>query len=142
MNFRIILYALFLSVAVTSPTVAQDLTGTWEISTQGGRIGPQTMTLVVIQEGQGFTGTLTRTVSGRGQSRTVSSDVERGVIEGDVFSFRVLQSTEGMPPAMRDRIGGDSFSQSFSGTFDGGSIEGTIMGIRGQGRPFSGERKN
>ena len=113
MNFRIILYALFLSVAVTSPTVAQDLTGTWEISTQGGRIGPQTMTLVVIQEGQGFTGTLTRTVSGRGQSRTVSSDVERGVIEGDVFSFRVLQSTEGMPPAMRDRIGGDSFSQSF-----------------------------
>ena len=142
MNFRNILYALFLSVAVTSPTVAQDLTGTWEISTQGGRIGPQTMTLVVIQEGQGFTGTLTRTVSGRGQSRTVSSDVERGVIEGDVFSFRVLQSTEGMPPAMRDRIGGDSFSQSFSGTFDGGSIEGTIMGIRGQGRPFSGERKN
>ena len=142
MNFRIILYALFLSVAVTSPTVAQDLTGTWEISTQGGRIGPQTMTLVVIQEGQGFTGTLTRTVSGRGQSRTVSSDVERGVIEGDVFSFRVLQSTEGMPPAMRDRIGGDSFTQSFSGTFDGGSIEGTIMGIRGQGRPFSGERKN
>ena len=142
MNFRIILYALFLSVAISSPTVAQDLTGTWEISTQGGRIGPQTMTLVVIQEGQGFTGTLTRTVSGRGQSRTVSSDVERGVIEGDVFSFRVLQSTEGMPPAMRDRIGGDSFSQSFSGTFDGGSIEGTIMGIRGQGRPFSGERKN
>tara|TARA_B100000029_G_scaffold516398_1_gene629467 strand:+ start:24010 stop:24438 length:429 start_codon:yes stop_codon:yes gene_type:complete len=142
MNFRNILYALFLSVAVTSPTVAQDLTGTWEISTQGGRIGPQTMTLVVIQEGQGFTGTLTRTVSGRGQSRTVSSDVEGGVIEGDVFSFRVLQSTEGMPPAMRDRIGGDSFSQSFSGTFDGGSIEGTIMGIRGQGRPFSGERKN
>ena len=142
MNCRNILYALFLSVAVTSPTVAQDLTGTWEISTQGGRIGPQTMTLVVIQEGQGFTGTLTRTVSGRGQSRTVSSDVERGVIEGDVFSFRVLQSTEGMPPAMRDRIGGDSFSQTFSGTFDGGSIEGTIMGIRGQGRPFSGERKN
>ncbi len=142
MNCRNILYALFLSVAVTSPTVAQDLTGTWEISTQGGRIGPQTMTLVVIQEGQGFTGTLTRTVSGRGQSRTVSSDVERGVIEGDVFSFRVLQSTEGMPPAMRDRIGGDSFSQSFSGTFDGGSIEGTIMGIRGQGLPFSGERKN
>jgi len=142
MNCRNILYALFLSVAVTSPTVAPDLTGTWEISTQGGRIGPQTMTLVVIQEGQGFTGTLTRTVSGRGQSRTVSSDVERGVIEGDVFSFRVLQSTEGMPPAMRDRIGGDSFSQSFSGTFDGGSIEGTIMGIRGQGRPFSGERKN
>ena len=76
MNCRNILYALFLSVAVTSPTVAQDLTGTWEISTQGGRIGPQTMTLVVIQEGQGFTGTLTRTVSGRGQSRTVSSDVE------------------------------------------------------------------
>ena len=142
MNCRNILYALFLSVAVTSPNVAQDLTGTWEISTQGGRIGPQTMTLVVIQEGQGFTGTLTRTVSGRGQSRTVSSDVERGVIEGDVFSFRVLQSTEGMPPAMRDRIGGDSFSQSFSGTFDGGSIEGTIMGIRGQGRPFIGERKN
>ena len=142
MNFRNILYALFLSVAVTSPTVAQDLTGTWEISTQGGRIGPQTMTLVVIQEGQGLTGTLTRTVSGRGQSRTVSSDVERGVIEGDVFSFHVLQSTEGMPPAMRDRIGGDSFSQSFSGTFKGGSIEGTIMGIRGQGRPFSGERKN
>ena len=142
MHPKNILVALLFLVTIASPVVGQDLTGTWEISTQGGRIGPQTMTLVVIQEGQGLTGTLTRTVSGRGQSRTVSSDVERGVIEGDVFSFHVLQSTEGMPPAMRDRIGGDSFSQSFSGTFDGGSIEGTIMGIRGQGRPFSGERKN
>ncbi|MFL2545555.1 MAG: hypothetical protein ACJ0RV_06975, partial [Longimicrobiales bacterium] len=92
MNFRNVLYALFLSVAITPPAVAQELTGTWEISTQGGRIGPQTMTLVVIQEGQGFTGTLTRTVSGRGQSRAVESDVENGVIEGKNFSFRVLQS--------------------------------------------------
>jgi hypothetical protein len=100
------------------------------------------MTLVVIQEGQGFTGTLTRTISGRGQSRAVESDVENGVIEGKNFSFRVLQSTEGMPPAMRDRIGGNSFSQSFSGTLDDSSMEGTIMGMRGQGRPFSGERKN
>ena len=142
MNFRNVLYALFLSVAITPPAVAQELTGTWEISTQGGRIGPQTMTLVVIQEGQGFTGTLTRTVSGRGQSRAVESDVENGVIEGKNFSFRVLQSTEGMPPAMRDRIGGNSFAQSFTGTLDGSSMEGTIMGMRGQGRPFSGERKN
>ena len=67
---------------------------------------------------------------------------KNGVIEGKSFSFRVSQSTEGMPPAMRDRIGGNSFSQSFSGTIDGGSMEGTIMGIRGQGRPFSGQRKD
>ena len=100
------------------------------------------MTLVVIQEGQDLTGTLARTVSGRGQSRAVKSDVENGVIEGKSFSFRVSLSAEGMPPAMRDRIGGNSFSQSFSGTIDGGSMEGTIMGIRGQGRPFSGQRKD
>ncbi|MBH15708.1 MAG: hypothetical protein CME30_00300 [Gemmatimonadetes bacterium] len=142
MNMRNILTTLFLSASIASPGTAQDLTGTWEISTQGGRVGPQTMTLVVIQEGQDLTGTLTRTVSGRGQGRAVESDVENGVIEGKSFSFRVSQSTEGMPPAMRDRIGGNSFSQSFSGTIDGGSMEGTIMGIRGQGRPFSGQRKD
>ena len=142
MNMRNILTTLFLSAAIASPGTSQDLTGTWEISTQGGRVGPQTMTLVVIQEGQDLTGTLARTVSGRGQSRAVKSDVENGVIEGKSFSFRVSLSAEGMPPAMRDRIGGNSFSHGFSGTIDGGSMEGTIMGIRGQGRPFSGQRKD
>lgn len=141
MDMRNLSITLLLLLALSSPGAAQDLTGTWEISTQGG-IVPQTMTLVVIQDGQDLTGTLTRTASGRGRSGTFESDVEDGVIEGKSFSFRVTLSSEGMPQAMRDRIRGNSFSQSFSGIIDGGSIEGTIMGMRGQGRPFIGERKN
>ncbi len=142
MNPKNILVALLFLVTIASPVLGQDLTGTWEISTQRGRVGPQTMTLVLIQEGEEFTGSLTRTVGGGDRSRTTQSDVENGVMQGKIFSFRVSQSTAGMPPAMRDRVGGNSFSQRFSGTVDGNSMEGTIMGVRGQGIPFSGVREN
>ncbi|MCH2474772.1 MAG: hypothetical protein MK243_02530 [Gemmatimonadetes bacterium] len=133
MNMRNLSITLLLSAAIASPGAAQDLTGTWEISTQGGRGGPQTMTLVVIQDGQGLTGTLTRTLPSRGGrgGGAMESDVENGMIEGKNFSFQVTLS-----------FGGNSFTQSFSGAIDGGSMEGTIEGGRGQGRPFSGERKN
>jgi|TARA_B100000678_G_scaffold120049_1_gene100593 hypothetical protein len=91
------------------------------------------MTLVVIQDGQGLTGTLTRTLPSRGGrgGGAMESDVENGMVEGKGFSFQVTLS-----------FGGNSFTQSFSGAIDGGSMEGTIEGGRGQGRPFSGERKN
>jgi hypothetical protein len=52
-------------------------------------------------------------------------------VEGNNFSFQVTLS-----------FGGNSFTQSFSGTIDSDSMEGMIEGGRGQGRPFSGERKN
>ena len=142
MHPKNILVALLFLVTIASPVVGQDLTGTWEIATQGGRVGPQTMTLVLIQEGEELAGTLTRTVGRGDRGRTIQSDIENGVMQGNSFSFRVSQSTEGMPPAMRDRVGGNSFSQRFSGTVDGNSMEGTIMGVRGQGIPFSGVREN
>jgi len=132
MNMRNLSITLLLLVTIASPGVAQDLTGTWEISTQGGRGGEQTMTLVVIQDGPGLTGTLTRTLGGRGRGGgAIESDVENGTVEGKNFSFQVTLS-----------FGGNSFTQSFSGGIDGGSMKGTIEGGRGQGRPFSGERKN
>ena len=51
MNMRNLSITLLLSAAIASPGAAQDLTGTWEISTQGGRGGPQTSTLVLAQDG-------------------------------------------------------------------------------------------
>jgi len=133
MNMRNLSITLLLSAAIALPGAAQDLTGTWEISTQGGRGGPQSMTLVVIQDGQGFTGTLTRTIpsrGGRGGGR-MESDVENGMIEDKNFSFQVTLNFQG-----------NSFTQNFSGEINGSSIKGTIEGPRGQGRPFSGERTN
>lgn len=52
------------------------------------------MTLVVIQDGQGLTGTLTRTLPSRGGrgGGAMESDVENGMIEGKNFSFQVTLS--------------------------------------------------
>ena len=132
MNMRNLSITLLLSAAIALPGAAQDLTGTWEISTQGGRGGPQAMTLVVTQDGQGLTGTLTRTIPSRGGrgGGAMESDVENGMIEGKNFSFQVTLSFQG-----------NSFTQSFSGAISGVSIKGTIEGPRGQGRPFNGERR-
>ena len=66
MKIRNLLITLLLSVAMASPGAAQDLTGTWEISTQGGRGGPQTSTLVLAQDGETLTGTITFSLGGRG----------------------------------------------------------------------------
>ena len=132
MNMRNLSITLLLSAAIALPGAAQDLTGTWEISTQGGRGGPQAMTLVVTQDGQGLTGTLTRTIPSRGGrgGGAMESDVENGMIEGKNFSFQVTLNFQG-----------NSFTQSFSGAISGISIQGTIEGPRGQGRPFNGERR-
>ena len=132
MNTRNLSITLLVIAVMTSPAAAQDLTGTWELSAQGGRGGPQTMTLVLAQDGEEVTGTLTRTFGGRsGGGGAIDSDVENGTVDGNNFSFQVTLS-----------FGGNSFTQSFSGTIDSDSMEGMIEGGRGQGRPFSGERKN
>jgi hypothetical protein len=66
MKMRNLSITLLLSAALASPVAAQDLTGTWEISTQGGRGGPQTSTLVLAQDGETLTGTMTVSLGGRG----------------------------------------------------------------------------
>ena len=66
MKIRNLSITLLLSAAIASPGAAQDLTGTWEISTQGGRGGPQTSTLVLAQDGEALTGTMKFSLGGPG----------------------------------------------------------------------------
>ena len=85
--------ALTLSALCAAPLVAQDLSGSWEIATEGRR-GPQTMTLELVQDGAELTGTITLTVGGRragggggggGGAQTI--EIADGMTEGDDFSF-------------------------------------------------------
>ena len=113
--------------------MAQSLTGTWIVSSEGRR-GPQTSTLTLVQDGSALTGTITLSLGGRrggggGDGGTQTIDLEDGTVDGDSFSFSFAITR-----------GDDSFEQSYSGTFDGDTMEGTIQGGRGGGRPFTGER--
>ena len=65
MKSRTLLAAVFAVALAAAPAAAQGLTGTWELSTEG-RGGPQTMTLVLEQDGESLTGTLTRMFGRRG----------------------------------------------------------------------------
>jgi hypothetical protein len=116
-----------------APVAAQDLTGTWEISSETQR-GPQNLTLELVQDGSALTGTVTLTMGGRrggggggGGERTM--EISHGEVDGMSFSFLYTIS-----------FGERSISQSYSGTFEGDAMEGTIEGGRGGGRPFTGER--
>ena len=138
MKSRSLVAAVFAAALAAAPTDAQDLTGTWELSAEGGRGGTQVMTLVIEQDGGSLTGTLTRTFGrrgggggGGGRGGPLESEIENGSVDGDDFSFTVTLT-----------FGDNSFTQSFSGTVDGDSMEGSLEGGRGGARPFTGERKN
>ena len=65
MNHRTLFAAvLTLAALAAAPVAAQDLSGSWEISTEGRR-GPQTMMLELVQDGAELTGTITLTLGGR-----------------------------------------------------------------------------
>ena len=128
--FATMLTLVALSVA---PVAAQDLTGSWEISSETQR-GAQNMTLELVQDGSALTGTVTLTMGGRrggggggGGERTI--EISDGAVDGMSFSFTYAIS-----------FGERSMSQSYSGVFEGDTMEGTIEGGRGGGRPFTGER--
>ena len=122
--------ALVLAVA---PVTAQDVSGSWEISSEGRR-GPQTMTLTLVQDGAELTGTVTLAAGGRrggrgggGGMQTV--ELSDGTVDGAAFSFSLVRS-----------FNGNSITQAFSGTIAGDSMEGAIEGGRGGGQPFAGRR--
>ena len=132
MKIRNLLITLLLSVAMASPGAAQDLTGTWEISTQGGRGGPQTSTLVLAQDGEALTGTMTFSLGGPGGRGGGSQELEvsNGTVDGNSFSFTVTLSFQG-----------NSFDLNYSGTVDGDEMSGTRGGPRGGGQPFTGQKQ-
>jgi len=135
MNHRTLFAAvLTLAALAAAPVAAQDLSGSWEISTEGRR-GPQTMMLELVQDGAELTGTITLTLGGRrggggggGGGGTETFEITDGTTEGDHFSFDLTLT-----------FGDNSFEQTFSGTFEGDSMEGTIEGGRGE-RPFTAQR--
>ncbi|MCH7992222.1 MAG: hypothetical protein IIC35_07380, partial [Gemmatimonadetes bacterium] len=61
MNHRTLFAAVLTLAALAAPVAAQDLSGSWEISTEGRR-GPQTMMLELVQDGAELTGTSTPTL--------------------------------------------------------------------------------
>ena len=132
MKIRNLLITLLLSVAMASPGAAQDLTGTWEISTQGGRGGPQTSTLVLAQDGETLTGTITFSLGGRGGRGGGPQELEfsNGTVDGSAFSFTVTLSFQG-----------NSIDLNYSGTGDGDEMSGTRGGPRGGGQPFTGQKQ-
>ena len=132
MKIRNLLITLLLSVAMASPGAAQDLTGTWEISTQGGRGGPQTSTLVLAQDGEALTGTMTFSLGGPGGRGGGSQELEvsNGTVDGNSFSFTVTLSFQC-----------NSIDLNYSGTVDGDEMSGTRGGPRGGGQPFTGQKQ-
>jgi hypothetical protein len=123
----------FFATLSAVPLAGQDLTGTWEVASQTQR-GARNLTLTLVQDGGGLTGTVTLTMGGRrggggggGGEQTI--EITDGEVDGSSFSF-----------AMTIARGGNSFTQAFSGTFEGDSMEGTIEGGRGGGQPFTGAR--
>ena len=133
MKIRNLLITLLLSVAMASPGAAQDLTGTWEISTQGGRGGPQTSTLVLAQDGETLTGTITCSFGGRGGRGGGPQELEfsNGTVDGSAFSFTVTLSFQG-----------NSIDLNYSGTVDGDEMSGSRGGPRGGGQPFTGQKQS
>jgi hypothetical protein len=130
MKMRNLSITLLLSAAIVSPGAAQDLTGTWEISTQGGRGGPQTSTLVLAQDGETLTGTMTFSLGGRGGGGGPQEfEVSNGTVDGNSFSFIVTLSFQG-----------NSIDLNYSGTVDGDEMSGTREGPRGGGQPFTGKK--
>jgi len=116
-----------------SPAVAQNLTGTWQLTSETGR-GTMTQTLVLQQDGDKLTGTVTfgggrRGGGGGGGGGPQAIDISDGKVDGSSFSF-----------TMTIEFNGNSFSQQYSGTVDGDSMTGEASGGRGGSRPFTGTR--
>jgi len=116
--------ALAAAVTFAAPAVAQsapNLTGTWEITSQGPR-GERTQTFTLRQDGAALTGST--------QMRQNTVEIKDGKIDGNSFTFTVEFG-----------MGERTFSQTYKGTVTGDAMEGTISGGRGGDTPFKGARK-
>jgi len=124
--------ALVAAFASAEPATAQSLTGTWTLTSEGGRGGTVTQTLTVTQEGSSLTGTMTFTGGGRrgggGGRGAQPVAISEGSVDGSSFRFTVTLAFQG-----------NSVSQVYAGTVDGDSMSGTIEGPFGE-RPFTGTR--
>ena len=137
MNRRVFFAALAAVVAFTAaPVAAQDINGTWEITSEGPR-GAMTQTLALAVKDGKLTGTVTMTMGGRGgrggggaggAGGPMVMEISNAKLEGNAFSFTMEMS-----------MGGNSFSQEYKGTFEGDTMKGEIAGARGA-RPFTGKR--
>lgn len=115
--------ALAAVVAFAAPAVAQsapNLTGTWELTTEGPR-GARTVTFTFKQDGAALTGTT--------EMRQNTVEIKDGKVDGNTFTFTVEFG-------MGDR----TFSQTYKGTVTGDAMEGTVSNPRGE-TPFKGARQ-
>ena len=121
--------ALVAAVAFAAPAVAQstpNLTGTWEITSQGRR-GERTQTFTFKQDGATLTGSTQMRGRGGGSGTTVQ--IKDGKVDGNSFTFTLEMS-----------MGERTFSQTYKGTVTGDAMEGTVSNPRGE-TPFKGARK-
>ncbi len=132
MNCRVFSAALVVAASLVAvPVAAQDMSGDWEITSEGRR-GPQTSTMTIVQADGALTGSMTLTMGGGrrgGGGGAQEIEISKGEVDGNTFSFTVVLS-----------FGGNSIERAYSGTFDGDSMEGTAEGGRGGGQPFTGKR--
>lgn len=115
-----------------APVSAQNLSGTWQVTSEGGR-GSVSQTLVLQQEGSMLTGTVSFAPGGRrggGGGAPQAVEISNGTVDGASFSFTVTLEFGGR----------GSVEQRFSGTYEGDFMEGNIEGGRGGARPFMGTR--
>lgn len=137
MKIRAALTLLFLAAALgAAPVSAQNMTGTWEVMSEGGRGGTMTQILTVQQDGSTLTGTLAFQGGGRGGPGGggrgpggQAVEISDGTVDGASFSFTV-----------NVEMGGGSMALHFSGTYEADFMEGTMEGGRGGSRPFMGTR--
>lgn len=142
MRSPIFVIALLAAAALgAQPAAAQGLTGTWTVTSEGGRGGTLTQVLTLTQSGSALTGTMEITgFGGRGGGRGGRGGagggrggpgplaISDGTVEGNAFRFTVTIDFQG-----------NSITQSYRGTIDGDRISGTLEGVAGE-RPFTGTR--
>jgi len=133
MKLRAVL-PMVLAVAAfnAAPASAQNLSGTWQITSEGGR-GSVSQTLTLQQDGSTLTGTVSFAPGGRrggGGGAPQAVEISNGTVDGVSFTFTMSM----------DFGGRGAMEQVFTGTYEGDFMEGTIEGGRGGGRPFMGTR--
>lgn len=134
MKLRAVLTLALTAAAINAaPAAAQNLTGTWQITSEGRR-GSVTRTLVLRQDGTTVTGTMSFGGGGgpRGGGGPPDVEISDGTVDGATFKFTVTM----------DFGGRGSIQQVYSGHYEADFMEGTIEGGRGGSQPFMGTRND